>query len=216
MKFSLILKYFIPKEKKFFSLFNLVAVNIVAGSEELRKLFNAENVDDRKSIGLIIKSIERKGDDYTGEIFDELNRTFITPFDREDIHELTSVLDDVLDLMYGLSGKIDLYHVTTISTYMKEMVALTHEGCIQLKMAVNGLENMNKHSDKVLKSCKELNKIESRVDGFHRSAISSLFENEKDPIELIKQKEIIENIETIANKIEDVSDIIKTILVKYA
>jgi predicted phosphate transport protein (TIGR00153 family) len=216
MKFSQILKYFIPKEKKFFSLFNLVAENIVAGSEELRKLFNADTVDDRKSIGLIIKSIERKGDDYTSDIFDELNRTFITPFDREDIHELTSALDDVLDLMYGLSGKIDLYHVTTISTYMKEMVALTHEGCIQLQMAVNGLEHMNKHSDKVLKSCKELNKIESRVDGFHRSAISSLFENEKDPIELIKQKEIIQNIEKIANKIEDVSDIIKTILVKYA
>ena len=215
MKFSNILKYFIPKEKKFFSLFNLVTENIVAGSDELKKLFNAELIEDRKAIGLIIKSIERKGDDYTYEIFDELNRTFITPFDREDIHQLTSAMDDVLDLMYGLSGKIDLYHVTTISTHMKEMVALTHEGCIQLQMAVKGLENM-KNTDKIMKSCKELNKIESRVDGFYHSAISSLFENEKNPIELIKQKEILQNIEKAANKIEDISDIIKTILVKYA
>jgi predicted phosphate transport protein (TIGR00153 family) len=215
MKFSYILKYFIPKEKKFFSLFNLVADNIVAGSEQLNKLFNTDTVDDRKAISLIIKSIERKGDDYTGEILDELNRTFITPFDREDIHELTSALDDVLDLMYGLSGKIDLYHVTTISIYMKEMVALTHEGCLQLQVAVKGLENM-KNTDKIMKACKDLNKIESRVDGFFHRAISSLFENEKDPIELIKQKEILLNIEKTANKIEDISDIIKTILVKYA
>ena len=215
MKFSLILKYFVPKEKKFYSLFNQVADNIVEGSEQLKKLFNADSVDDRKAIGFIIKAIERKGDDYTSEIFEELNNTFITPIDREDIHELTSALDDVLDLMYGLSGKIDLYHVTTISTYMKEMVALTHEGCIQLQLAVKGLENM-KNSDKILKTCKELNKIESRVDDFHHSAISSLFENETDPIELIKQKEIIQTIEKIANKIEDISDIIKTILVKYA
>ena len=215
MKFSLILKYFVPKEKKFYSLFNQVADNIVEGSEQLKKLFNADSVDDRKAIGFIIKAIERKGDDYTSEIFEVLNNTFITPIDREDIHELTSALDDVLDLMYGLSGKIDLYHVTTISTYMKEMVALTHEGCIQLQLAVKGLENM-KNSDKILKTCKELNKIESRVDDFHHSAISSLFENETDPIELIKQKEIIQTIEKIANKIEDISDIIKTILVKYA
>ena len=215
MKFSNILKYFIPKEKKFFSLFNLVTENIVTGSEQLKKLFNADNADDRNAIILIIKSIERKGDDYTYELFNELNRTFITPFDREDIHELTSAMDDVLDFMYELSVTIDLYHVTSISTHMKEMVALTHEGCIQLQATVKGLENM-KNPDKIMKACKDMNKIESRVDSFYQSAISSLFENEKDPIELIKQKEILQNIENTANKIEDISDLIKTILVKYA
>lgn len=215
MKFSQILQYFIPKEKKFFSLFNQVTSNIVEGSEQLQKLFNNDNFEDRKAIGLIIKSIEHKGDDYTTKIFEELNHTFITPFDREDISELTSALDDVLDLMYGLSGKTDLYHLTTISIHMKEMVAQTHDGCLQLQIAVKGLENM-KNTDKVMKACKELNKIESRVDGFYHSAISSLFENEKNPIELIKQKEILLNIEKTANKIEDISDIIKTILVKYA
>jgi hypothetical protein len=98
---------------------------------------------------------------------------------------------------------------------MKEMVALISEGCILIKVAVGGLEDF-KTSHKVLKTCEELNKLESRIDEYYHMAISSLFENEKDPIELIKQKEILLNIEKIANKMEDVSDVVKTILVKYA
>jgi len=85
----------------------------------------------------------------------------------------------------------------------------------QNKVAVGGLHDFRNYQQ-VMKACKELNKLESRVDEFYRMAISSLFENEKDPIELIKQKEILQNIEKIANKIEDVSDVVKTILVKYA
>jgi uncharacterized protein len=86
---------------------------------------------------------------------------------------------------------------------------------VQIQIAVKGLESMKKE-DHIMKACKELNKIESRVDDLYHRALSSLFENEKDPIELIKQKEILQNIEKIANKIEDISDVVKTILVKYA
>jgi len=164
---------------------------------------------------LTIKALEKRGDEFTNQIFDSLNHTFITPFDREDISELTSKIDDVVDLIYGLSGKVELYRCTNFSTYMKEMVALIHKGSLQIKVAVGGLHDF-KNYQTVMKACKELNKLESRVDEFYRMAISSLFKNEKDPIELIKQKEILQNIEKIANKIEDVSDVVKTILVKYA
>lgn len=215
MNFENILKYFIPKEKKFYGMFNQAADNIIEASVEFNKLINAPTFEERQVFGGTIKAIERKGDDFTGGIFDELHKTFITPFDREDIHQLTSTMDDVVDLIYSAAGKIEYYHCTNISSYMKEMVALIHLGCLQLQIAVKGLESMKK-DDHIRKACKELNKIESRVDDFYHKALSNLFENEKDPIELIKQKEILQNIEKIANKIEDISDIVKTILVKYA
>ncbi|HNW50939.1 MAG TPA: DUF47 family protein [Prolixibacteraceae bacterium] len=215
MNLSNVLHYFVPKEKKFYGMFNQVAINIVDASVEFNKLINAQTIEERKEIGVTIKAIEKKGDDLTTNIFDELHSTFITPFDREDIHELASVMDDVIDLIYSVSGKIEYYHFTNISTYMKEMTNLIHEGCKQIQVAVRGLETMRKE-DHIMRACKELNKIESQVDGFYHRALYNLFENEKDAIELIKQKEVLQNIEKIANKIEDISDIIKTILVKYA
>ena len=215
MNFSGLLKYFIPKEKKFYAMFNQAAENTIEASAALEKLFNSPELEERRAIGIAIKAIEKKGDEFTNQIFDVLNRSFITPFDREDINELTSMIDDVVDLIYSLSTKIEIYRCNFFSTFMKEMITQIHLGCLQIKVAVGGLEDF-KHSNKVLKACKEINKMESRVDEYYHMAISSLFENEKDPIELIKQKEILLNIEKIANKIEDVSDVVKTILVKYA
>ena len=215
MNFSGLLKYFIPKEKKFYAMFNQAAENTIEASAALEKLFNSPELEERRAIGIAIKAIEKKGDEFTNQIFDVLNRSFITPFDREDINELTSMIDDVVDLIYSLSTKIEIYRCNFFSTFMKEMITQIHLGCLQIKVAVGCLEDF-KHSNKVLKACKEINKMESRVDEYYHMAISSLFENEKDPIELIKQKEILLNIEKIANKIEDVSDVVKTILVKYA
>ncbi|MEZ5105094.1 MAG: DUF47 family protein [Draconibacterium sp.] len=215
MNLSYLLKYFTPKEKKFYGMFNQAAIHCIEVSDELNKLFNSGSVDEQKAIRLKIKAIEKKADDVATEVFDALNHTFITPFDREDIHELAMTLDDVVDLIYSLSGKVEFYHLNSFSIYMKNMVAEIHKGCEQIQTAVNGLENF-KNTDKTLKACKELNKLETRVDEFFHLGISSLFENEKDAIELIKQKDILTNIEKIANKIEDVSDVVKTILVKYA
>jgi uncharacterized protein len=209
-----ILKYFAPKERKFYGMFIKVADNLIEASDEFNKLIVAPTSEERKTIGATIKSIERKGDDLTNVIMEELHKTFITPFDREDIAKLTSNLDDVLDLIYGVSGKMEYYHFTNISTYMKDMVKQIQQGCLQIQVAVYGLEKMGKE-DIILKACKELSRIESKVDVIFHEAISNLFENEKDAIELIKQKEVLLNIEKVANKIEDVSKVIKTILIKY-
>jgi uncharacterized protein len=215
MNFNNVLKYFTPKEKKFYGMFNLAADNIIEASFEFNKLINAPTFEERKEIGIKIKEIEKKGDDFTYHIFEELHKTFITPFDREDIHELTSAMDDVVDLIYGVSGKIEYYHVTNITQYMKDMIEQIHQGCLLIQVAVGGLEKMRKEN-KIMKACKDLHKVESRVDTIYHSGLSDLFVNEKDPIELIKQKEILQNIEKIANKVEDISDIVKTILIKYA
>lgn len=210
-----ILKYFIPKERKFYAMFNDAVDNIIEASIEFEKLANASTVEERKAIANTIKSLEKKGDDITNGIFEELHKTFITPFDREDIAQLTSTLDDIVDLIYSVTGKVEYYHITNISSYTKDMVAQIHLGCLQVKQAVNGLDKLAKEND-ILKACKELKKIESRVDVIYHEAISHLFETEKDPIELIKQKSALQNVEKIANKIEDVSDVVKTIVIKYA
>lgn len=215
MDFSGLLKYFVPNEKRFYGMFNQAADNAIEASASLAKLFASSSPDERKAIGLVIKGIEKKGDEFTMQIFSELNKSFITPFDREDIHELASTIDDVVDLIYGVSGKIEHYRCTNFSTYMIEMSKLVHEGSEKIRVAVSGLNDLN-NAEIVLKACKEIKKIESRVDEFHHMAISSLFENEKDPIELIKQKEILHNIEAVANKLEDVADVVKTIIVKYS
>lgn len=210
-----VLKYFVPKERKFYGMFIDVAGNLITASEEFDRLLNESTFEKRKEIGVSIKSIERKGDELTNHIMEELHKTFITPFDREDIAELSSTLDDVLDLIYGAAGKIEYYHFTNINSYMKEMAGQIKLGCKQIEVAVNGLEKISKENS-VLQACKELSKIESAVDVIYHEALSDLFENEKDPIELVKQKEVIQNIEKIANKIEDVSKLIKTIIIKYA
>ncbi len=215
MNLSNLLKYFIPKEKKFYAMFNQAAIHCIEASVELNNLFNSTTPEELKATRLKIKAIEKKGDEVATQVFNSLNNTFITPFDREDIHELANTLDDVIDLMYSVSGKVEFYRLTVFNSYMKDMVAEIQKGCVQIQTAVNGLENF-KSTDKTLRACKDLNKLETRVDEFFHMGISSLFENEKNAIELIKQKDILLNIEKIANKIEDVSDVVKTILVKYA
>lgn len=215
MKFSNLLQYFSPKEKKFYAVFNDAAANIVEASEELVRMVNTESAEERKAIRLKIKNLERKGDTFTNQVFYELHHTFITPFDREDIHGLASNMDDVLDFMNGVSEKIVIYRCTTFSTNMREMVKWVNKGCVELQKAIVGLEGFQK-PETIMKACEEINIIENRGDEFYHLAISHLFENENDAIELIRQKEIFQTIEKAQNKIEDVSDVIKTILVKYA
>jgi uncharacterized protein len=215
MKASQLLKYFIPREKKFYGMFNEAADNSVEAATELNKLFKMTELDESRDTRLKIREIEKKGDEITNHLFEELNRTFITPFDREDIHELTSKIDDVVDLIYSLSGKVEFYKFTKFSNHMVDMGELIYQGTIHMQNAIAGLEK-SQNAAKSLKSCKELRKMESKVDECYHKAISDLFDNEKDAIELIKQKEVLLNLEKISNKLEDVSDVIKTIIVKYA
>lgn len=215
MNLTQLVKYFVPKEKKFYAMFNAAADNSVLAADELKKLFLSSSESENAEIRQKIKQIERKGDEITNHLFDELNRTFITPFDREDIHELTSKLDDVVDLIYSVSGKVDIYKFTGFSGHMVEMSNLLYEGSLHLQHAVAGLEN-SRNAVKSLKSCKELRKMESKVDECYHNALSSLFLKEQNAIELIKHKDILQNIEKISNRMEDVSDVVKTIIVKYA
>jgi predicted phosphate transport protein (TIGR00153 family) len=215
MKLSQVVKYFVPKEKKFYGMFNQAAENNVQAAKALNRLLKSASTEESREIRQIIKQIEKQGDDITNHLFDELNRNFITPFDREDMHALTAQIDDVVDLIYSLSWKVEFYRFNNFSTYMADMGELLYQGSLHMQNAISGLENM-KNASKTLKACKELRKIESKIDEYYHKAIGNLFDNEKDAIELIKQKELLMNIEKISNKMEDVSDVVKTIIVKYA
>jgi predicted phosphate transport protein (TIGR00153 family) len=209
------MQYFSPKEKKFYAIFNSAVANIVLASDELVNLVNNDDIEERKVIRLKMKNLEHQGDVYTKQVFSDLNHTFITPFDREDIHGLASTLDDVIDLMNGCSEKIIFYNCTTFSSNMREMVKNIQMGCLELQKAINGLEGL-KNPETITNACEEIHTIESHGDELYHLAISLLFEKEKDAIELIRQKEILRMIEKASNKIEDVSDVIKTILIKYS
>ena len=148
-------------------------------------------------------------------MFDFLDQTFVTPFDREDIHQLTSSLDRLLDLMKSVSQKILMYRPKVFPAECKEMTRLIANATNQMQMAVSELRTLKK-SDQIMKNIKKISKIESETDDLYHEAISQIFKKEKDAIELIKQKEIIERLEQIADGIETVSSVLKTIVLKNA
>jgi uncharacterized protein Yka (UPF0111/DUF47 family) len=162
-----------------------------------------------------IKQCEEKGDDLTHTIFDELNKTFITPFDREDIQQLTSSLDDVLDYINSCAKRIQLYKISTLPINTIEISELLVLASRELKTAIKELRNL-KRPQLIKKACIRLNEIENQVDDLYYMSVSDLFENEKDAIELIKKDAMLKTLETATDKAEDVSDVLKSIIVKVA
>lgn len=182
--------------------------NLIAGARVLVDMF-ADYRDIEKHIEEI-RRIEHAGDDLTHAILTKLNQTFITPFDREDIHQLASKLDDVLDFVHAASTRIIMYRITTpppaAGTLAKIIMMQTQE----LQKAVSLLQ---KNGD-ILAHCVEINRLENEADAVAEQAIATLFESEKDPINLIKAKELLEFLERATDKAEDVADVLETVVLK--
>ncbi len=216
MGLNKVFQFFIPKEKKFFPLFEAVAENVEKGAVLLNKLLLLiHNEGEKQTLVIQIKECEAKGDNLTHTIFDELNKTFITPFDREDIQELTSSLDDVLDYIHSCAKRLQLYKVTELPINTIEISELLVQAARELRVAIGELKNL-KHPQIIKKACIRLNEIENQVDDLYYMSVSDLFENEKDAIELIKKDAILKTLETATDKAEDVSDVLKSIIVKIA
>lgn len=201
---------FLPREQSFFILFNQVAANICEGARALSGLF--QNFDDRFARAGAIKELEHKGDNFTHEIFTQLNQTFVTPFDREDIHALTNKLDDVLDLIDAAAGRIVNYRADTLHAGATELGDILVRATKEIKAAVSHLEKPNG----ILEHCIEINRLENEGDAIVRQAIGRLFDEEKDPVELIKWKEILEVLEIAIDKCEDVANILESVVLKNA
>ncbi len=216
MRINNVFQFFVPKEKKFFPLFEGVAENLEKGAILLNKLFlSLDNEEEKLLLVAQIKQCESAGDDFTHQIFDELNKTFITPFDREDIQTLTSSLDDVLDYINSCAKRMELYKINAVPKNALEISEFLVQASYEIRIAIGELSNL-KHPEVIKKTCIRLNEIENKVDDLYYMSISYFFENEKDAIDLIKKQAIIKALETAADKAEDVADVLKSIIVKVA
>ena len=199
-----------PREENFFCLFEQASDNLVKGANLLRDFMECYEDIDKKA--QIIKEIEHKGDQLTHEIVEKLNRTFITPIDREDIHALTSGLDDVVDSIEAVSNRMIAFKIKAPTDALREMTAILCCAAAEIQKAVHSLRKL----DHLMTFCIEIKNLEGRADEISRRLISELFENEKDPIAVIKWKEIYGRMEAATDRCEDIANIIEAIVVKNA
>jgi predicted phosphate transport protein (TIGR00153 family) len=199
----------LKKDEKFFKIFAQMTVYIHEAAELLMKmLLNPK--EDLKAIASRIKDLEHKGDDLTHKVIDELNKTFITPIDREDIHDLCAALDDVLDLIDAAATRIVLFRITEPIHAVPDICAVLLKQAETIGAAVSNLQD----NDHVIERCIEINRLENDADRLFQIAIATLFDEVKDPIDVIKRKEIIETLETATDKAEDVANVLESIIVK--
>lgn len=215
MGFDKIFQVFVPKDKKFFPLFNEAAQNLTKGSAALVDLMNTKDEEKRREIIRLIKSYESAGDKISRRIFDELNRSFITPFDREDIHHLAGSIDDVMDFINSAARRIKLYKVHFLPDDFTQIALLVQEAASQIEIAVKDLPRV-KESPVIGIACSRINEIENQCDDIYHEVLSRLFEEETNAIELIKKRDIIMALEKASDKAEDVADVLKSIIVKLS
>ena len=204
---------FLPKDTNFFDLFEKQVKYAVEAAGYFKELVS-KNAIDEKSLENMHR-LEHEGDEVTHEIFDRLNKTFITPFDREDIHALAKELDDIVDMLYTIVNRLKVYNVNGGNKNLMEFASVIDESVRAVECAIKGLRNM-KHSKSVTDSCVEVNRLENVGDSMRDTMLAKLFETEKDPIALIKWKEIYQDAETVLDICEDVAHIVQNILVKQA
>lgn len=202
---------FLPKEVKFFDLFDKQAENIVAAAD-----FYKELVDNASFTPENVRAMHEKehyGDELTHVTINTLNETFITPFDREDILELANKLDDIIDAIYLLTNRFHLYKITKPTDYSKRLANTIAQTAKALQKTLATLRS-NKKMKETLTQCVEINRLENEGDVLRDEAITYLFENEKDPVMIIKQKELYELAEVITDYCEHVANLVESILVK--
>jgi uncharacterized protein len=197
------------RDEKFFKIFSQMTVHILEAAEILGNMLR-NPAGDLAPLAAKIKDIEHKGDELTHQVIDELNKTFITPLDREDIYDLSKALDDVLDLIDNTAIRIVLFRINEPIGTAPELVAVLLCQAMELGAAVANL----KDNDHVVERCIEINRLENDADRLFQTAIGSLFDEVKDPIEVIKRKEIIETLEAATDKAEDVANVLESIVVK--
>jgi len=202
-----------PSEGKFFELFNQHADLCVKGAIEMVALMN--NFDDLDNRVHAIEGIEKQADRVTHETIELLHKTFITPIDRDDIHQLITRMDDILDLLEDVAQTISLYDIKAITVEARRLAELCLACAEKVKVAVGLLHNMD-NSRQILTICTEIDRLESDADHVMRAAMSKLFRDEPDVRNLIKLKAIYEILETVTDRCEDVANIIEGIIVENA
>jgi uncharacterized protein len=216
MNIDSILKIFVPKDHSFFPLSEKDAQNLVKATELLKELMNSTEPEEHERLHNLIRDIEHAGDEITNKTYEQLNKSFITPFDREDIHELTAHIDDVVDSINGISRRIYLYKPKKLIPIYKEMADLIYDAAKEIELAIHCLKDPVSNKEKITKACAIVTGIEHNADELYFTGISELFDKEEDPKELLKNNKILEMLERCVDEEEDVTDTLKSILIKMA
>lgn len=203
----------LPKEFNFFDLFDKQVDCAVDAAGRLKELVTKGTLEE--DLIQKVKDVEHQGDDLTHDILNRLNKTFITPFDREDIHTLAKELDDVIDMIYTIANRMKVYKVEGIDKNLVLFAVVIEDSVRAVARAVKGLRNM-KNLKSVTDACVEINRLENVGDTMRDTMLAELFENSKDPFSLIKWKEIYQDAETVLDICEDVAHVVQSILVKQA
>ncbi|MET0635732.1 MAG: DUF47 family protein [Chitinophagaceae bacterium] len=209
------LKIFMPKNRIFFELFEQVADNVATMGSIMKKVVAEIDFDKRAVLIKMIEDLEHANDELTHSIFTELGRNFITPFDREDIHYLATSLDDIADYIYASAKKINFYRVNPNDMGMQKMAELIEQGAHQIRIAVKELRDM-KNMRNITEALVKINSIENQADDVFDMSIERLFDTEPDAKEVIKKREIYQVMEIVTDKCEDASNVIESIIIKYA
>jgi len=204
---------FIPREEKFFDLFEGSAENMVKAAQSLKEMINDwEHVEGKVAE---ITELEHKGDTITHEIMSRLNRTFVTPFDREDIVQLAHSLDDVTDFIHAAADAMLLYKVERPGERAKELADIIVQAAEEVEKVLPQLRKRIVLSS-VLKRCVEINRLENLADRVYRSAIAELFDDSTDMAHIIKWREIYAHMESATDRCEDVADVLEGVAIKHA
>jgi len=204
---------FIPTEKKFFDLFEESSKNIVISARALKEMLDTwQFIDSRVAE---ITEMEHRGDTITHQVISLLHRTFVTPFDREDIALLAHTMDDIIDFIHATADAMFIYKITSPTQRAKELADVIVQASEEMEKAVAGLR---KKSDfkKMLERCVEMNRLENVADRIYRAAIGELFDDTKDIAELIKWREIYEHMESATDRCEDVANVLEGVALKNA
>src|SRR5215470_3908658 len=217
MKINNIFSVFVPKNTKFFSLLNKIAVILDQAGDLVVKLFSTidEDKEERNNICKLIKGEELKGDRITHQIFKTLNETFITPFDREDISILTDEMDNAIDTINRSAHKVLMYTPEQLPNSTFLLAKIIKKGTSEVRVAVSRLPNLKTEGQLIRKSYKAIKAMEKEADIVYEKGIVELFHSETRTFEIMKLKEIIQELERSTNKINNIGKALKNIFIKY-
>jgi len=208
-----IVKWFLPRENRFFVYLDSIAQSVTAGADIFAQLKTASGRQDFEKVAEALHQKEEETDNIAHLLYEELDKTFVTPIDREDLHHITSALDDILDIMEACAAQIVLYKLQNLTEPMKDLVGKVQEASKEVSRCVGLLQNVDK-LDEIQLHVIRVNSLENEGDKVYRKAMAALFENETDPIELIREKEILDSLESCIDACEDVMDIVRSVVVK--
>jgi uncharacterized protein len=206
-------RFMVPKDRRFFPLFVQAADNLVDTSELLIKLIRETDIEKRNEYVAAIKATEHKGDDITKSLLNELNGTYITPFDREDIHEMISNIDNIVDLVYSTSKRILLYKLPRFPQEFVNVADCIHSACKEIQYVLRGVKTVSDFAHFQNSSIK-ISQLESSADDLYQQFLMELFDREDNAIMLIKTRDIMISLEKTMDKCEDVAGIFSALIIK--